>query len=274
MIFTICHIRLNDNLLSHDWQAVSFRSSFWVELENQSLSQTANILYNVISRRKIMHPLFAQFSQYLEKPDKAACVRFVIDSLQGNKIDIVTLYNDILSPALTQPVCLSTQKEICIWEEHVRTSIVRTVIENCFPFVTKERDQTYHSPERGKVIVVCPTEELHEIGARMAVDFFTLCGFDVTFIGANTPQDEIVEAIKYIKPIYVAISITNYYNLVAARHAVERICEQKGTLNFKLILGGLACLYHPDACREMGADLLLQTFNDIRQLGGQTNAST
>ena len=108
------------------------------------------------------------------------------------------------------------------------------MIENCYPFVVHERDQKYHSPARGKVIVVCPTEELHEIGARMVVDFFTLCGYTTTFIGANTPQDEIVSAIQVLKPVYIAISITNYYNLIAARNAVELICDQKGRFILKL----------------------------------------
>ena len=220
-----------------------------------------------------MHQLFDQFSQFLEQFDKEACLRFAVDALQSNKADIVSLYNEVLSPALTQPVCLSTQKAICIWEEHLRTSIIRTVIENCFPFVIKERDQKYHSPARGKVIMVCPTEELHEIGARMVMDFFTLCGYNVSFIGANTPQEEIVSAIEYIHPVYVAVSITNYYNLIAARYAVQRICAKKGVLNFKVILGGLACQYHPDTCHEMGADLVLNTFEDIRQLGGQSDVS-
>jgi methanogenic corrinoid protein MtbC1 len=225
-------------------------------------------------KENYMLSLYTQFIQYLEQSDKEACVRFVIAALQENKVDIVTLYNEILSPALTQPICTSTQKELCIWEEHVRTSIIRTVIENCFLFVTQERDRKYHSAPRSKVIMVCPTEELHEIGARMAMDFFTLCGYNVTFIGANTPQDEIVNAIKYIQPAYVAISITNYFNLIAARNAVSRICTQKGPFNFKVILGGLACRYHPETCLEMGADLLLQTFEDIQKLGGQSNAAT
>jgi MerR family transcriptional regulator, light-induced transcriptional regulator len=220
-----------------------------------------------------MHPLFKKFNQFMEQSNKEACLDLVIQTLRNDQIDIVTLYIQVLSSALTQPVKLSSGEPIGIWEEHVRTSIVRTIIENCFPFVVKERDQKYHSPSRGKVIVVCPTEELHEIGPRMVVDFFTLCGFAVTFIGANTPQDEIVDAIEYVKPVYVAISITNYYNLVAARYAVQRICSQKGALNFKVILGGLACRYHPDICREMGADMVMNTFEEIQKLGGQNDVA-
>jgi len=124
------------------------------------------------------------------------------------------------------------------------------------------------------VIVVCPTEELHEIGARMVTDFFTLCGYTATFIGANTPQDEIMEAIKYIQPVYVALSVTNNYNLIAARKAVQRISEQKEAFKFKVILGGQACRYQPAVCLEMGADMVLQTFKDIRSLGGANNAAS
>ncbi len=221
-----------------------------------------------------MHPLYNEFVTYLDQQNKEKCVEFAISHLSGKSLDIVTFYDEILTPALYARFCRSEQQEICIWEEHVRTSIIRTVIENSYIFAVKERDEKYHSSFKGKVIVVCPTEELHELGARMIADFFTLCGFSVTFIGANTPQDDIIEAIKYVKPQYVAISITNYYNLVAARPAVKRISDLKQSQDFKVILGGQACQNNLAVCQQMNPDLVLDTFEDIKRLSeGQRNAT-
>ena len=178
-----------------------------------------------------MHPLYERFLSFLDKDDRFGCVDFVLTRLQNNVLDIVTLYDEILAPSLRESFCREKQKAICVWEEHVRSSIIRTVIECCYPYVVKERAEKYRSAPKGKVIVVCPPEELHEIGARMVADFFTLCGFDAVFVGANTPQTEILEAIDYERPKYIAISVSNYYNLViegldlAGSHAYINHCS-------------------------------------------------
>ena len=154
----------------------------------------------------------------------------------------------------------------CIWKEHIRTSIVRTIIECAYPYIIEERNKKYGPKPKGKAVVVCPPEELHELGALMVTDFFTLIGFSVTFVGANTPQDDIIHAIKYIKPDYVAVSITNYYNLVATRRLVLKIREMIKSTSFRLILGGQACRENPDVCEKLGADMVLQTFEEIEKL--------
>ncbi len=219
-----------------------------------------------------MHPVFSEFISYLDRQDKEKCVSFILSLLESRTLDSLTLYNEILTPAQYARVRKTDQKEICIWEEHVRTSIVRTIIECCYPFIIKERDEKYGSSFSGKVIVLCPPEELHEIGARMVADFFTLCGFSVIFIGANTPKNDIINAIKSTQPRYVAISITNYYNLVATRNVVKEIVDLKDAFSFQVILGGQACQRNPDTCRQLGTDLILDTFEDIKGLaGGQTN---
>jgi len=102
----------------------------------------------------------------------------------------------------------------------------------------------------------------------MATDFFTLCGLEATFVGANTPRDEILDAIGYIKPIYLAISVSNYYNLLAARKTIQKTGEISKTLghDLKVIVGGYAFEQNPCTCDDVGADLLLHTFADIKQL--------
>ena len=215
-----------------------------------------------------MHYLYEQFRSYLDQENKYACINFVLTELSNSKIDIVTLYNEILTPALREKYCSESNQDICIWEEHVRTSIIRTIIECCYPYVIDERDKKYRSALKDRVIVVCPTEELHEIGARMVSDFFTLCGFDTIFVGANTPQFEIIKAIEHVKPIYVAVSVTCYYNLVAACKTVKSIVtiKNKSGLDFTIITGGYAFKKNPEMLDTMGADLLLDTFDDIRDL--------
>lgn len=213
-----------------------------------------------------MDSFYGEFLSLLDDGDKERCVNLCLSKLSDKTIDVVALYQDILAPALKEKFCSSKDEEICIWQEHIRTSIVRTIIECCYPLVIQERDEKYLSKPKGKVVVLCPPDEAHEIGARMVTDFFLLNGYDVTFIGASTPGSEIIEAVTHFKPEYVAISITNVFNLIAAAKAISKILDLKKILDFEVILGGQACKHNLTTCQKMNADMILDTFDDIRKL--------
>ena len=104
----------------------------------------------------------------------------------------------------------------------------------------------------------------------MTSDFFTLCGFNVTFVGANTPQEEIVEAVGLIQPEYVGVSVTSPYNLVAARRTLNHLGQIRKRTGgrFTIVVGGLAFEKNKRLAEEMGADSLAQTFEDICALTG------
>ncbi len=213
-----------------------------------------------------MDSFYGEFLSLLDEGNKERCVDLCLSKLSDKMLDVVTLYQDILAPALREKFCRSRDEEMCIWQEHIRTSIVRTIIECCYPLLLRERDEKYPSAKKGKVVVLCPPDETHEIGARMVTDFFLLNSYDVTFIGASTPVSEIIGAITHFKPQYVAISITNVFNLIATAKAVSEILDLKKTLDFDVILGGQACKHNPTTCQEMKVDMILDTFDDIQKL--------
>ncbi len=218
-----------------------------------------------------MHPFYHEFAGLLDNEDKEGCVRSVLSLLAESKAGIVELYNQVLTPAVNTPPS-GPDRQTVIWLEHVRTSIVRTIIECCYPRVLEEKEATFGPGYRGKVIIACPSDEYHDLGARMVCDFFTLCGYDVIFIGANTPENEIATAVRHIEPACIGISVSNYYHLVAAGRLVkllERMRSEPG-YDFKIIMGGSAFERNPDLYRQMGADLLLQTYEDIKQFCDRT----
>lgn len=169
-----------------------------------------------------MHHYYNEFMKTIETENRNALLNFILPKLKNNEIDIITLYTEILAPSLNSMVQNKTDKAF-IWREHVRSSIIRTIIENCYPYVIKERDESYKLNINKKIAVVCPSEEYHEIGARMITDFFTLLGYNATFVGSNTPKEEFLEALQNIKLDYIAISVSNPYSLIAARKAIEKI---------------------------------------------------
>jgi methanogenic corrinoid protein MtbC1 len=217
-----------------------------------------------------VHPAYKEFIKLIESEDKEKCVEFVLSKLDKHELDVLTLYREILTPSLNTMDCEDEELNVCIWKEHVRSSIIRTIIECCYPYLIRERDTKYKVRPGDKVVVVCPEEELHEIGPRMVADFFTILGFDVLFVGANTPRDNILAAIQYDKPKYIAFSVTNFYNLVAAKKTIRKIRKLRDSKGqkYKIIVGGNAFKNNPRIYQEMGADHQLQTFEDLRRLVG------
>ena len=198
--------------------------------------------------------------QLIHEENQAKATLFALDMLENKDVDVIDLFQNILTDALHRIDCKELDKE-CIWREHIKTSIVRTIIEVSYPYVLRKLDSVEKNNK--KVLIVCPSEEYHEIGARMAHTFFTLQGYESVFIGANTPLNVILDSVKYLKPDYLAISVTNFYNVIKAKETVEAI--KLFNPNIKIIAGGQA--FDIDSALEtVQADYHITTFDSIKDI--------
>lgn len=212
-----------------------------------------------------METIYDKLLNLLELEDKESAVSLILSAIEDKRIDIVSLYTNVLAPSLNNMKPNLEEGGVSIWKEHVRSSIIRTIIECCYPYIVREKHEIYKNENYGKVILICPPEEYHEIGARMASDFFTLCGYEAIFVGSNTPKDEFLKAIDYINPKYLVISVTNYYNLVVLKATIEKIrSASKKKLN--ILVGGYAFKNNPEAIKSVDADRFIDSFEDIKKL--------
>jgi len=211
-----------------------------------------------------MNSIYQQFELFFEEENKEEAVKYIIDKLQSKEIEVIDLYSKVLTPMLNNMTCKLADKRICIWKEHVKTAIVRTIVENCYPYVISKRDELNYL-KKGIAAVLCPPEEYHDLGARMVADFFTIGGYDAIFVGSNTPYQDFYNAIHVIRPEVVAISVSNYYNLVAAKKMIE---ELKKALDYpvKIVVGGYAFHDSDEKYKLIGADYLARTYEDILKL--------
>ncbi|NMA84131.1 MAG: cobalamin B12-binding domain-containing protein [Epulopiscium sp.] len=218
-----------------------------------------------------MRELYEKLLEYLKNEDKEKSLNLCIDALKNQRIGVIDLYQSVLAPALNHIVEEYIEEEDLIWKEHVRSGIIRTIVENTYPFVIKEKGERGRGREE-KVIVMCPRFEDHELGARMISDLFTIAGYDTTFIGANTPEKTILKAVEVIQPTYISISVTNYYNLISAKTTIDYIKNRFGD-KIIFLLGGQAFVANPDSYQQIGGDFLLNSFDDIVNLtrGGGSN---
>lgn len=219
-----------------------------------------------------MDKLYEKLLEFLKQEDKEKSVDLCIDALENGDVDVVGLYEKLLAPALNNIIneCIDDEDNL-IWKEHLRSGIIRTIVENAYPYVLKDRIK-FNEIKEEKVIIMCPRFEDHDLGARMVSDFFTIAGFNATFIGANTPERTILKAIDSIKPKYISMSITNYYNLVAAKKTIGQI-KKESDYHIIFLLGGNAFNSNPNSYKDIGGEFLLKSFQDVLNLSREVGSN-
>jgi MerR family transcriptional regulator, light-induced transcriptional regulator len=204
------------------------------------------------------------FRDALTALDKPGCLTIALDALQAGEVDIITLYEQVLAPALNSITDGEASKSLSIWREHVRSSILRSVIECCYPHVLQTLAREGIRLDKGKVAIVSPTDEYHELGARMGADFFTLAGYQTIFVGANTPKKDMIDGIAHELPDYVVINVVNYYNAFKVKPIVAEILM--AAPGVRVLGGGYAFRKDPALAHQLGVASVIDSMADIRAL--------
>lgn len=218
-----------------------------------------------MNKRCVMENYLSEFNAIIETEDREKSLNYIRKLLDDKHLSIIEVYETILSPSLNMMESTGDLQSD-IWKEHIRTSIIRTIVENCYPYVVKERDDKFGVVSEKSIAVICPVEEYHELGARMITDYFTMLGYKATFVGGNTPKSVFLSGVKSQKMHYIAISISNPYNLISARNTIEEI--RAVDKDVKIIVGGNAIAKLGEKADILNADYYLTTFNDIISISG------
>lgn len=213
------------------------------------------------------------FYEMMKKLQREKVVTFIKDKIENKEISYKELYEELLIPFLSEWDCDDDIQELCIFKEHVSTSIIRSIIEINYPYLVNKRKQMMDDGSivdlRKKVFVACPAGEYHEIGARIVSDIFYMNGYDVLYVGANTPLNEIIKMTKVFIPDYIAFSVSDPYNIISARKAIHKLKENN--TQSKIIVGGRAFKINPHIFKQIKADLLLNSFDEIENLAEGDN---
>ena len=144
-----------------------------------------------------------------------------------------------------------------IVHEHLASTIVRS-----FLAAPKNGHDRRHAP---RIVITTPAGQHHELGALMAAAVAEEIGWDVHFLGANLPAEEVAGAVRQIGATAVALSVCYRENdahvveeLRRVRHLVDRAVPVFAggraalALREKLIENGLRC---PADLAEFRTDL-------------------
>ncbi|MBF7096717.1 cobalamin-dependent protein [Alkalibacter sp. M17DMB] len=217
-----------------------------------------------------MEAFYNKFRELIETESKNEAIEFALALIDKHRVTIVEFYEEILARTMNSIECHNDEKNLCVWREHVRSGIARTIIESLYSRVLAERSKNHSTPPDKKVAVICPDGEYHDMGARIVSDYFTLLNWDVVFVGNSTPKDEFIRVAEHLNLNAIAISVTNPYNLVSAKKTIDMMRE-KCDENLKIFVGGYGFTKVDDIKKDFNVDGYVSSFNELKNLleGGE-----
>ncbi len=227
-----------------------------VLLKNEEASDRA-----VVSATKGSDRVFLA-EDYIEKC-YAAILAFDAKGLEAHfenalvELSIEPFIENLLTPLLTLVGERWRTGELRPVHEHMTSSIIRSLTY----ILRNNNPAPANAP---KMIVSTPIGQLHELGAMLAAVMAELKGWQVTYLGANLPAEEIAAAVKFTDACAVTISISFSSDDLVIPREIRRLKKLIGP-SVALIAGGRAASHYKAVLDEVGV-LNIQSYDHFRQI--------
>ena len=167
---------------------------------------------------------------------------------------------DLVTPLLTRIGDRWKKGELRPIHEHMTSSVIRSLT-----YILRNNNPCpEHAP---RMIVSTPIGQLHELGALLAAIMAELNGWQVTYLGANLPAEEIAAAAKFTHARAVTISISFNAEDHIVPKEIRRLRKLMGN-DVALIVGGRAAAYYSAVLDEVGV-LKIESYGHFRQILNQ-----
>lgn len=171
---------------------------------------------------------------------------------QGASLPEVFQY--IVYPVMAEVGVRWEQGEITVAGEHEATAIVNKVISGLY--FLEEKPRTTHST----ALVTTVPGESHEMGAWIMSICLELDGWDVIYLGADTPHADIVDCAEKNKVKLVALSIAMPFGIAKTRKLIASLRDRNVLKRTKIIVGGGLFQRFPFLAETLEIDA---HFNDV-----------
>jgi DNA-binding transcriptional MerR regulator/methylmalonyl-CoA mutase cobalamin-binding subunit len=170
----------------------------------------------------------------------------------------------LLTPLLTRIGERWKTGELRPVHEHMTSSVIRSLT-----YILRNNNPC--SADAPRMIVSTPIGQLHELGALLAAIMAELSGWQVTYLGANLPAEEIAAGVKYTNACVLTISLSFATDDHIVPKELRRLKKLIGN-NVALIVGGRAAGHFQAVLNEIGV-LNIQSYVHFREVLNQLAAN-
>jgi methanogenic corrinoid protein MtbC1 len=201
-------------------------------------------------RLKPGHPHGELALRYLEAilaGHRNDAMQLILDAVQSGT-SVPEVYSKVLQPAQVEIGWMWYQGEISVADEHFATATTEMV-------VSMLRPQLAAVPAKGRRIVATAVSgELHTLGVRLVADHFEMDGWESIYLGANTPNEDVIRSLSDHKADLLAVSVTSMLHLRDVGELIRAVRDNSATAGVKILVGGAPFGLDPDLWQELGAD--------------------
>ena len=162
----------------------------------------------------------------------------------------------LLTPLLTQIGERWKTGELRPVHEHMTSAVIRSLT-----YIL--RNNNPRSANAPRMIVSTPIGQLHELGALLAAIMAELKGWQVTYLGANLPAEEIAAGVKYTNACALTISISFATDDHIVPKELRRLKKLIGN-DVALIVGGRAAGHYEAVLNEVGV-VNIQSYQHFKE---------
>ncbi len=159
------------------------------------------------------------YNVYLDaliRGDRHRC-RALVEEMLQDEIDIKELYVGIFQHSLYHVGEMWERNQLTVAREHIATAITESLLPLAYQAI-------FSAPHCGrKAIVSCAANEYHQLGGKMVADIFELNGWDGYFLGAGTPESELLAFVDEKKPDLLCFSLSVFAGLSGLVKMLERV---------------------------------------------------
>jgi methanogenic corrinoid protein MtbC1 len=154
----------------------------------------------------------------------------IIYNLTVKNHTINDIYENVIRRALYDVGVLWEEGKISVATEHLSSAIVESILNELYSKIISR----YRTD---KIVVAASVEkEVHQIGIKMVSDVFEMNGWNVHFLGADTPSNDLLKFIDTVNPGIVALSVSIYFHYPELLKIIETIRKKHPLLT--IIIGG------------------------------------
>lgn len=195
--------------------------------------------------RNVLGTLMQEFLDAILAGNRYTAVKLLGSAYRAGH-SVLDLYTDVVQEALYEVGRLWQSNRITISDEHRATAVTQFVLAQFYPLIPPPVQK------RCKVLIAGVEGELHQMGSLLVADALEADGWDVVFLGANTPSESIVEAVEFHQPDVLGLSATMLFSLPLLMRAVDLVRASPHAV--RMVAGGAAVQSVPGLCEQLGLD--------------------
>jgi methanogenic corrinoid protein MtbC1 len=197
---------------------------------------------------------------HLLQRERDQAARLVLEARRGG-MPPAQVCARIILPALAEIGRMWHMHEASIADEHACTAATAAILAQL-------RLDAPRAPSNGRRALCCAVGgDMHEIGIRVVADLLELDGWDVEYLGANTPAGEVVgslepDPVSGARPFdLLVLGASTTLSLRATADTIEAVRAMPGP-RIPVMVGGAPFRAVPDLWQSVGADACARCIED------------